>query len=260
MRMSFAQRGMYLEMLLEQWEHYSLPDDPAAVAEIIGGLVEEWTAAWPTLRRKFVDRRALPRDGACDPALKRIVNLKLESIRGSLRRFKKVASVGGKKRASSAKRGKDGTYSPAGHPAGNPAGSPAGHPAGAQTSIQPVSSTPTASPSPTPIASASPSAKQGGTPPLALGLRRFKVWRWMLDDLIGRLGSHADDFDIEGWLMNLDRHDSGVLIGDPWLWLQGEFSAEVQRRGLPIDAPVQAGKQTTKLADALAQIRREARG
>lgn len=70
MRMSFAERGMYLEMLLEQWENLSLPDDPAAVAELIGGKTPEWVKAWPLLRRNF----AANEDD-------RIVNLRLEKER-----------------------------------------------------------------------------------------------------------------------------------------------------------------------------------
>lgn len=109
-RMTFAQRGMYFEMLLEQWEHYSLPDDPGAVATLCGGTVEEWADAWFILRPRFMDRRPQRPDG-------RIVNARLEKYRRSLRRFKAISRKGGLQRATSAKRGKDGTYLPAGAPA-----------------------------------------------------------------------------------------------------------------------------------------------
>jgi hypothetical protein len=55
-RMSFAQRGMYLEMLIEQADRGSLPDDPRVVADIIGGDVDEWVTAWPVLRRTLKNR------------------------------------------------------------------------------------------------------------------------------------------------------------------------------------------------------------
>lgn len=120
---------MYLEMLLEQWESFSLPDDAAAVAELIGGTVAEWTAAWPALRRQFVDRRGDPREDDAAGAYKRIVNLKLEAVRCGLKKFIRGARKGGDTRAKSAKRGSDGTYLPAETPAPYPAPPPAAEPA-----------------------------------------------------------------------------------------------------------------------------------
>lgn len=102
MRMSFAERGMYLEMLLEQWENLSLPDDPTAVAELIGGAPREWSRAWDVLRRKFI---TLP-DG-------RIQNIRLERCRVETKKFMDGASRGGLNRAKNAKRGPGGTYIPA---------------------------------------------------------------------------------------------------------------------------------------------------
>lgn len=141
MRMSFAERGMYLEMLLEQWENCSLPDDPKAVSELIGGSVDEWTAAWPVLRRKFADRRIDPREGSTPGAQNRIVNLKLEEVRRGLKKFIRVAKKGGESRAKSAKRGSNGTYLPAESPATFPATEPA--------DIQPSASTASATASAT---------------------------------------------------------------------------------------------------------------
>jgi uncharacterized protein YdaU (DUF1376 family) len=84
-RMTWAQRGMYLEMLCEQWDKGSLPDDPAAVADLVGGTSEEWAEAWPVLRRKFVDRRSKKRDEEAIPtshdASRRIINCRLEAAR-----------------------------------------------------------------------------------------------------------------------------------------------------------------------------------
>lgn len=104
-RMTFGQRGMYLEMLIQQWDKGTLPDDPAACADLIGGTVEEWTAAWPVLRRKFVDRRTKPREGVETPiptdhdAGRRIVNLRLEQTRRDRKayvaRMKSLGQKGG---------------------------------------------------------------------------------------------------------------------------------------------------------------------
>src|SRR5262245_4425475 len=40
--MTFAERGMYLEMLLEQWDTGSVPGSPAACAKVLGGSITEW--------------------------------------------------------------------------------------------------------------------------------------------------------------------------------------------------------------------------
>jgi hypothetical protein len=55
-RMSMSQRGVYLEMLIEEWEHGSLPDSAAAIAEAIAASDDqeaEVLAAFPVVRRRF---------------------------------------------------------------------------------------------------------------------------------------------------------------------------------------------------------------
>lgn len=52
-RMSFKERGMYLEMLIDQWDKGPLPSEPAAIAEQIGAKVSEFLRSWPTLRACF---------------------------------------------------------------------------------------------------------------------------------------------------------------------------------------------------------------
>jgi hypothetical protein len=72
-RMSMGERGTFLEMMLEQWEHGPLPDNAEAVALKIASTesqAAEIVAAWPVVRRKFVE---LP-DG-------RIQNVRLERER-----------------------------------------------------------------------------------------------------------------------------------------------------------------------------------
>lgn len=91
MRMSFAERGMYLEMLLEQWENLTLPDDAAAVAELIGGGEAEWRRHWDVLRRRFVTASG----GG-------IYNVRLEKEREKQRAGSERASTRG--RAGAAKR------------------------------------------------------------------------------------------------------------------------------------------------------------
>jgi len=74
-RMSFSQRGVYLEMMFEQWEKRFLKDDPQAVADAIATTPEqvaEVLAAWPVVRPKFI---------AADHGSKRIYNAQLERTR-----------------------------------------------------------------------------------------------------------------------------------------------------------------------------------
>lgn len=90
--MSFKERGMYLEMLIEQWDKRSVPDDPAKVAALIGGSVAEWTRSWANLRSCFTNRYT---NGLLVNPDGHMVNLKLESIRAGLKKFKKSQASSG---------------------------------------------------------------------------------------------------------------------------------------------------------------------
>lgn len=150
MRMTYAQRGMYLEMLIEQWENLSLPDSADEVAEIIGGNVEEWRANWPVLRRNFL----------LNPDTNRITNTRLEKCRKDRRQYekwsRKNARKGGLARSNSATRKEDGTYSPAqspAHPSSDvqPASSLANQPNPASASASASASSPAVYVRPQPI-------------------------------------------------------------------------------------------------------------
>jgi hypothetical protein len=155
-RMTFAQRGMYIEMLIEQWDKGSLPDCPRACAQLLGGTDEEWIAAWPALRRKFVDRRAKPREEheieipAEDDPDRRIVNLKLEKVRKAKRAYKRERQTSG--RAGGEARARNLRTSPNLHAVANVGQLP-------QTSSSAIAkgSTPPPSVSPPPTPSVSPS-------------------------------------------------------------------------------------------------------
>lgn len=88
-------------------------------------------------------------------------------------------------------------------------------------------------------------------------LKRLKVWRWMLDAWIGRLGDHADGFGLDEWLHTVDADTSVVLPGqaDYWPWLDRLFSAEVRRRGLPL-ASAAAGEDEDLTAAIRADLAR----
>lgn len=97
--------------------------------------------------------------------------------------------------------------------------------------------------------------RQTGGAPLALGLRRLKVWRWMLDDLIDTLGDHAVAFDVTAWLQALDARETRV-VERMWPWLKDELLAEVKRRGLPV-ASAGGQESTQAMADGVLEILRK---
>jgi hypothetical protein len=91
--------------------------------------------------------------------------------------------------------------------------------------------------------------------------QRLVVFEWQVDALMRMLGDHTDAFDLHGWFEALDQkaRDSCLVIPqrDNGAWLHAQTLEEARRRGLPIAvAPpaAVAGKQTTRLAHALARI------
>lgn len=95
-------------------------------------------------------------------------------------------------------------------------------------------------------------------PPMNLMLRRFKVWRWMVDEFVAVLGERAPAFELDAWLHELDQRDNDlVLPTQTWTWLRGEFAAEVKRRGLPIAGESSTSTDESFANDVHAQLKRE---
>lgn len=94
MRMSFAERGVYTEMIDQQWLDGSLPDDPEAVADLLAITLEqraEVLAAWEVVRRKFVEDEKRPG---------RIYNVKLEKLRRERLQFIRTKQTAGQRGGS----------------------------------------------------------------------------------------------------------------------------------------------------------------
>jgi len=87
--MSLPDRALYLEALLEQWEHGSVAPTPEACAAELGFAIEAWRDAWPKLSACFVARK---KDG-------RLVNPKLEGLRREQQRFIKAQRQHGRRGA-----------------------------------------------------------------------------------------------------------------------------------------------------------------
>ena len=99
-RMSFAEKGVYLTMLFQQWrdKSKSLPDDPSAVADLIAvtpAQSAEVEAAWAVVRTKFQ---------AVERAAGRIQNVTIEETRRqqarNFRKRQEAGRVAGKASAS----------------------------------------------------------------------------------------------------------------------------------------------------------------
>lgn len=275
-RMTFAERGMYVEMLLEQWENLTLPDCPAACAEIIGGTVEEWTAAWPVLRRNFVEVKATQKDHigtpipAPDPS-RRIKNLRLEVQRAVTHKRSREAQKSARKRW-----GKIGAPQPTGkkpleaspsqcdrnanalptHPVAyasqcfpDPVPDPDPDPGAVPDPDPSTAATTTPPPGPP---QADPPKAEVKPPPLPSGrdvkrplpdFERLTIWPWHTQRIAQILGDHAQAFNILGWLKALDRAERAVLdYANPTEffdnYLRPALLAEAKRRGLPLSSRV----------------------
>ena len=52
-RLTWQERGIYRDLIDECWDKGCIPDDPAALADVVGCQVEEMAEAWPRIRRLF---------------------------------------------------------------------------------------------------------------------------------------------------------------------------------------------------------------
>lgn len=230
-RMSFSERGLYFEMLLEQWENLSLADDPKAVAALLATTTAqelEIEAAWTAVRRKFVEVEGQPG---------RIMNLRLERVRRERRRFVKIARKGGRARAEQAARSASGTFQP------SASGQPAASPADAPAALQPPTSTASASSSASASSTATASPKKSGAVDVAFDAfwavypnktgkdAARKIWTKRrhelppIDDLIASVSRQSAS---TRWMK-----DDGQYIPNPATWLnQGRWQDEAEQPGL----------------------------
>jgi hypothetical protein len=91
----------------------------------------------------------------------------------------------------------------------------------------------------------SPTERGRGQPPMHIpGLSgRFKVWRWMVDEWVKRLGDQAESFNVEAWLLDLDQRDKLLIpVNTNWKWLDAQWWDEATKRGLVAQAAVVGGE------------------
>jgi hypothetical protein len=215
-RMSFAERGVYKEMLNEQWlsPERSLPDDPHQVADLIAPTpahVAEVLAAWDVVRRKFVLCRRQPG---------RIYNIKLEKIRREQRNAFRSRSHAGRiaGKASAAKRWTDKRL------VGN-------------ESLTTVERSSTEGKGKERKGEEGIGEERKKRP--RFSGQRIAVFDWLHDKLRKILGPNADAFRLDDWYRELDeravRSLQVIPSRDGGQWLEAQLLAEVRRRGFSID-------------------------
>jgi uncharacterized protein YdaU (DUF1376 family) len=220
-RMSFKERGMYLELLIEQWDKGPLPLTVPALAASIGAKLTEFAKCWPILKTCFLQTP----EGYLNERLER------ERLKQQMRR----------QRASDS--GKEGARQTWGrHSTRNGVAMPARE-SGHSFSI--------ASASASASAGASAPASARSKRPIFTG-QRVTVFEWMLDELVRLLGPHLDAFDLHEWFFTLDaKCVTDNVIPPPrdnGAWLKAECLSEAQRRGIPLRMAAGAEDEAAQLA------------
>lgn len=226
-------RGVYREMLTQAWRRGAqLPNDHEVIRRAIGATEREWKRAWLLIERYWrVEGDMLVND------------TQREVYADAQAKYEKASERGRKGAQARAQ-------------ALAQASAQAGTQAPAQAPPKHVLEHKPPSPSPSPYVVVPAEPLRGRTPPLACGLHRLKIWRWMIDAMIEQLGDQADAFDIEAWIHLCDEREKRVITGDWWSYWLPAFEAEVKKRGLPLaDQPAAARmfKAPTQ-ADADAQL------
>jgi len=96
-KMTFAERGMYVEMFCEQWGVGWVPGTPEECAALLGGTEEEWRCAWPKLLPNFRMRKAQVNSGSHP----RLVNPKMATVRRERLQFLRKQRASGTRGAAS---------------------------------------------------------------------------------------------------------------------------------------------------------------
>jgi uncharacterized protein YdaU (DUF1376 family) len=229
-RMSYAERGVYKDMLCQEWRDpsRSLPDDPEAVADLIAVTPQhraDVLVAWPIVRQKFVaDRRQL----------KRMINVRLEHTRRVQQQFRTKRELagqsGGKRKAANAQKLKallaSKAIAPLDFAIAKPSVEAVANVESSRVGLGRVE-----------VEAATAAVSARSKRPIYTS-DRFAVFEWQLDELAKMLGSHLDAFDLHAFFDAIAQQSraSGLVIprADVWPWLQAQVLAEVQRRGLPL--------------------------
>ncbi len=227
--MTYEEEGIYRRLLDHQWFHGGIPADVKQIARLVPKVsLGRFQKCWPSMAAKFSAQ-----DG-------RLVNLKLEHVRGERGDYREAKRRAGQASAAARKQR-------------NGSAQPNTPPNSARTDVR--TEAPTAPEPAFASASAVPS-KNEGTPsppqdrrtqpdrrepnarskwPVFRG-QRLVVFDWQLEDAMGLLGPHLEQFELDAFWQDLDDRCVGEGLIPPARdngeWLKAELLAEAQRRGL----------------------------
>lgn len=244
-RMSFQEKGVYLVMLFQQWrsQTQSLPDDPAAVADLIAvtpAQAAEVAAAWPVVRGKFLTSRRNDQ---------RIYNRELEATRRRQRLYLQkranAGQLGGKAKARKQQQARELVASKAIAVLDDAVAHP-------RDLIREEKSRSDQRREEGPPAAPTARSKR----PMFTGTR-FVMFEWQLDDLRRLLGDQAlEAFALDEFLhdLNAKAEASGQIVPqrDGGAWLQAQVLAEARRRGLTVAEAPSASPANKRIAGLVA--------
>lgn len=241
--MNLTELGAYMRLLCFCWLDQSLPADMPGLARLCRVSSAAFTKLWPALKPCFVEV-----DG-------RLVQPRMERERQKQEDYRAAKAAAGKHGGRPPSKGKqtESRYKADGKQ--NESTSKANESSPVSYLQSPISDLQKKEP---------PPADARSKRPIFSG-QRLTVFEWMFDDCRRTLGEHLDGFAIDEWFFELDemavRANLVIPKRDGGEWLQSQLVAEAQRRGIPLrfaSAKPAAGKLTTNLASALANIKREA--
>lgn len=209
---------MYLELLLDQFEHGSISSDTTVLAASLQISHRDFLQPWNAIKNCFSQIKS-----------GRLVNRKLAAERAKAVKFSKAQSASGL-------RGADARWQAHRLAIGKPNATPMGSdgPRAVPYAIR-TASTKDLKKKEEEEKTREPTARSKR--PIFSG-QRFAVFEWQLDDLMRLLGAHTEAFDLHAWFFALDARavKSGEVVPqrDSGAWLQARTLEEARRRGLPI--------------------------
>lgn len=246
--MTLAERGAYLMLLCAQWEEGSVPADTQQLARILQVSHRAFLKLWPALAPCFQmrDGRLVQKrlDREREKAISATERASARGAAGAERRWHKHPPDDGPS---------NGTSNSGSSEASNGASN-------AQAMLKQCNKIRSDQKDPDQQQqSSSISRARGLKPSAAAAALPIFLHPWQEQELVGRLGAHADAFGLDEFLAALAEKAYAQALTFPskesrWAWIQTEFAAEISRRGLPVAG---AESSVTDLAAAAEAILRK---
>lgn len=215
--MTFEEVGVYILLLTFCWTEGSIPSDKKALCRLLKCDIRTLDRIWPALAPCFTLRGDAYIQG------------RLEREREKQSQYRAKQAEKGRASGVARNRRETDTNREATEPEPQTnRGSTEPQPDAQPEANSSSSSSSSIFDQPPAVAAAAPRfvGKQKPIP----GYRRLRVFPWMVEETLGMLGEHADEFDLDKWLLLLD--SSGrVLPPNLWPWIKEAVSADAAARG-----------------------------